>query len=71
MSHLYRVTPSVSDLLVDEKVLCENFSKKIKIGKAGGNDDISARDLKLAGSGVLIGLKHIFKSSFECRKFPT
>ena len=71
MSHLYRVTPSVSDLLVDEKVLCEKFSKKIKIGRAGGNDDISARDLKLAGSGVLIGLKHIFKSSFECRKFPT
>jgi hypothetical protein len=45
--------------------------KTLNASKSTGNDNVAARELKLAGSAVIRSLRQLFNKCLENRKFPS
>jgi len=69
-SLIYRVTPTCSNINIDNVILRNQFIKLTKPGKALGLDKIIAKDLHMIGDPALERLKCVFKKSLETLKIP-
>ena len=69
-SHIYRVTPIVSELNINPDILMKCF-KSVKSGKAPGLDNITSDEIKLVGKGVMSGLGYVFRKSARYNVYPT
>ena len=54
--HVYRVTPTLTDIELNSNLFEKSFSKAVKVGKACGLDMISAKDLKINKQASTTGL---------------
>ena len=70
-SHIFRVTPTLSDFETSIDTFSKAFKASVKPGKAGGHDNITSRDLNLCSGSIIPNLHMIFKKSIESGKFPT
>ena len=69
--HIYRVTPTSTEIKADFKLFQKSFNKAVKLGKACGPDSISARDLKFNESASTYGLYEVLCQITKTHKFPT
>lgn len=70
-SSIYRVTPTISEIVPDKNKFSKAFSSTVKIGKACGPDNVSARDLKLHEEISINGLFKVFQKSVSSKRFPS
>ena len=59
-----KVTPTISEILINPEIVRKSIAKKLKLNKAMGPDEISPKTLLLLGSTVDSGLFYIF---FLCK----
>ena len=71
LSHIYRITPTLDRIDVNEERTIKAVRKYIKSGKSCGPDRIQARDVKLAGTAVLEGINIVIKACSEKSKVPS
>ena len=62
-SYIYRVTPTISEIKPDIETFTKSFKSSVKIGKACGADNITARDLKLHELTSISGLFKVYQKS--------
>ena len=70
ISYIYRVSPSISTIQFSKKLLEKSFKSAVKIGKACGPDNITAKDLSLNPDASIDGLQYVVKSSLLSGNFP-
>ena len=70
-SHIYRVTPTISNINLDLELLTKSFKSTVKLGKACGADNISSNDLKLHEEISIQSLQRVIKCSLTSGRFPT
>ena len=70
-SYIYRVTPTISTNQFSKEILLKLFKATVKIGKAGGPDNITARHLSLNPEASVDGFQHVVKCSLSSGSFPT
>ena len=68
--HLYRVTPTLSQILADKAILLRRI-KNINPNKASGPDTVAPRELHLIGEAATEGLFTVCKHSLQSSKVPT
>ena len=69
-SHIYRVTPTQSEIQLSKELLTKSFKSAVRIGKSCGLDDVTSNDLKLHEESTITGLHEVVKCSFLSGKFP-
>ena len=69
-SHIYKVTPTVSEIKADSDLFIKSFQSAVKLGKACGPDNILPKDLRLCEESTVHGLFKVFRKSAETGKFP-
>ena len=69
--HIYRVTPTSSEIKPNFELFQKSFKSTVKLGKACGPDKISARDLKLNESASIHGLYQVLCQITKTLTFPT
>ena len=70
-SHIYRVTPTQSEIQLSKELLTKSFKSAVRIGKSCGLDDVTSNDLKLHEESSLTGLHEVVKCSVLSGKFPS
>ena len=70
MTHLYKVSPTISQVPFDEDKLLKRLST-INPSKTSGPDSISPRDFHLLGETMMNGLYTVFKRSLKESTVPT
>ena len=70
-SYIYRVTPTASEIQLSTELLRKSFKAAVKIGKACGPDNITAKDLYLDSESAIVGLENVVRRSLSTRKFPS
>ena len=70
-NHIYRVSPTIDHIILDQVSITKSFRAAVKPGKACGDDDITPSDLKLNEEVSIEGLKRVAQRSIETGKFPT
>ena len=68
--HLYRVTPTLSQILADKAILLRRI-KNINPNKASGPDTVAPRELHLIGEAATEGLFTVCKHSLQSSKVST
>ena len=69
-SHIYRVTPTQSEIQLSKELLKKSFKLAVRIGKSCGIDDITLNDLKLHEESSITGLHEVVKCTVLSWKFP-
>ena len=64
--HIYRVTPTISEIKPDITSFTKSFKSAVKIRKACGADNITAQDLKLHESTSIAGMFKVYKKKCSC-----
>ena len=68
----YRYIPKVTAPISGQLNIDETYQvKTLNASKSTGNDNVAARELKLAGSAVIPSLRQLFNKCLENRKFPS
>ena len=70
MTHLYKVSPTISQVPFDEDKLLKRLST-INPSKTSGPDSISSRGFHLLGETMMNGLYTVFKRSLKESTVPT
>ena len=70
-SYIYRISPSVSEINLSTELLKKSFEAAVRVGKACGPDNITAKDLKLHPNCSITGLEKVVRCSLISGKFPT
>ena len=71
LQHVYRVTPIMQDIKIDENRVSEALNKHVKEGKSCGADMVKSRDLKLVGNFATKGLSIVFNHCVRKCSFPS
>ena len=65
-----KVTPTISEISINQEMVRKSIAKKLKPNKAMGPDEISPKTLHLLGSTIDSGLYYIFRKSIQSSKCP-
>ena len=68
--HVYRVTPTISNISPNIKTFAKSFTSAVKIDKSCGPDEITAKELLINTEVSISGLYTILKKSIETETFP-
>ena len=70
-SYIYRVTPTVSEIKFSNELLMSSFKAAVRVGKACGPDNITAKDLSINPKVSVDGLQYVVESSLSSGYFPS
>ena len=70
-SYIYRIPPSVSEINLSTELLTKSFKAAVRVGKACGPDNITAKDLQLHPDSSIEGLEKVVRCSLISGKFST
>ena len=68
--YIYRISPTMSSLIIDEEKLRKQI-RKINPKKAAGPDDITSKELSILQDDVMEGIKVVFNKSIACNQYPS
>ena len=68
--YIYRISPTISSLIIDEEKLRKQI-RKINPKKAAGPDDITSKELSILQDDVIEGIKVVFNKSIACNQYPS
>ena len=68
--YIYRISPTISSLIIDEEKLRKQI-RKINPKKAAGPDDITSKELSILQDDVMEGIKVVFNKSIACNQYPS
>ena len=71
IQHVYRITPTLSNIKLEKELLIKSFKEHVREGKACGPDNILGKELKMIGEIATDGLYHIVEKSITSCKYPT
>ena len=66
--YIYRISPTISSLNIDERKLRKQI-RKINPKKAAGSDDITSKELSILQDDVIEGIKVVFNKSIACNQY--
>ena len=67
--HVYRVTPTISNISPNIKTFAKSFTSAVKIDKSCGPDEITAKELLINTEVSISGLYTILKKALKQRHF--
>ena len=70
-SYVYRISPAVSEINLSTDLFTKSFRAAVRLGKACGPDNITAKDLKLHPESSIVGLQKVAKCSLLSWRFPS
>ena len=70
-SYVYRISPAVSEINLSTDLFTKLFRAAVRVGKACGPDNITAKDLKLHPESSIVGLQKVAKCSLLSGRFPS
>ena len=70
-SYVYRISPAVSEINLSTDLFTKSFRAAVRVGKACGPDNITAKDLKLHPESSIVGLQKVAKCSLLSGRFPS
>ena len=68
-SYISRITPICKEIQTDVKLLNQQIDT-LKVEKSMGDDNIAAKELKIAGPSAAPGLTRGIDKSLQYRKYP-
>ena len=68
--YIYRISPTMSSLIIDEEKLRKQI-RKINPKKAADPDDITSKELSILQDDVMEGIKVVFNKSIACNQYPS
>ena len=71
IQHVYRITPTLSNIKLEKESLVKSFKEHVLESKACGPDNILGKELKMTGEIATEGLYHIVEKSITSCKYPT
>ena len=70
-SYVYCISPAVSEINLSTDLFTKSFRAAVRVGKACGPDNITAKDLKLHPESSIVGLQKVAKCSLLSGRFPS
>ena len=68
-SYISRITPICKEIQTDVKLLNQQIDT-LKVEKSMGDDNIAAKELKIAGQSAALGLTRVIDKILQDRKYP-
>ena len=65
MEHIYRITPTINSFPLQHAEQIEELGGAVKLGKAGGHDKITSKEVKLLKRPFSLGLNGIVNGSIR------
>ncbi len=69
--YIYRVTPTINTIQFSKELLSTSFKAAVRVGKACGPDNITAKDLSLNPEISITGLQNVVGCSISSGSFPS
>ena len=70
-SHIYRVTPSMSEINIDHTKFAKSFQSSVKLGKSSGPDNILPMELNLCEETSTKSLVKVLQKSVSLLNFQS
>ena len=70
MEHIYRITPTINSVPLQHAEQIEELCGAVKLGKAGGHDKITSKEVKLLKRPLGLGLNGIVNGSIRMSSYP-
>ena len=71
VNHIYKIYPTLQSFTVNRELLSYCFKQYIKVGKAGGPDKITGKELQMLSDVFVDNVLNIAKKSFDDCMFPS
>ena len=70
MEHIYRITPMINSVPLQQAEQIEELCGAVKLGKAGGHDKITSKEVKRLKRPFSLGLNGIVNGSIKMSTYP-
>ena len=71
VNHIYKINPTLQSFTVNRELLSYCFKQYIKVGKAGGPDKTTGKELQMLSDVFVDNFLNIAKKSFDDCMFPS
>ena len=71
IQHVYRITPTLSNIKLEKESLAKSFQEHVEEGKACGHHNILGKEPKMICEIATEGFYHIMEKNITTCKYPT